>query len=131
MTDSDFYGIAGKYIGRSYDLDDYNCRHLACDFMQDMGIDAYDLFGIGKSESVKTWRDSFRSLSKHFAKVKEIPATCLLLVYSDRGNHVAIKHKHHVLHNFGANKNGMVLMTDYLSFKDSYHRIDCYLFPVK
>ncbi len=129
MTDGEFYGIAQKLIGRSYKGDSYNCRHLACDFMLEMGIDAYQVFGVGGGENKKQWRDSYRALVKSFERVDNAES-CLLLAYGD-GNHVAIKHKNKVLHNYGAGKNGQVLLTDWLSFKDSFHRIDFYLFPVK
>ena len=131
MILADFYTICRPLIGRQYRLADYNCRHLACDFMAEMGVDAHNIFGIGKVEDTQTWRDSFKALRCNFVRVKTEPDFCLLLVAQNGENHVAIKCKNKVLHNFGRDNNGQALITDYSNIRDSYSSIKFYLIPVK
>lgn len=113
--------VCSKYIGRRYDAQSFNCRHLAAGVITDLtGIDVNSIFGVGgNGGKLKLLKRGGFKLSRNE------PKGLSLLILKDRQGltHVAVKNNLEVLHNFGSMSFGQVCLSRWETIKDMYKDI--------
>lgn len=110
--------VCAKYIGRRYDAQSFNCRHLAAAAFTDLtGYDANSIFGTGANEG------KFKKLKRGDFKRLQTPPSglCVLILRDHHGQtHVALKQGLEVLHNFGSYCFGQVCLSRWEAVRDEY-----------
>lgn len=110
--------VCAKYVGKRYDADKYNCRHLASAAFTDLtGYDANSIFGTGANEG------KFKILKRgDFKRLQAPPSGLCVLILRDKygQTHVALKQGMEVLHNLGAYSFGQVCLSRWETIRDEY-----------